>query len=124
MTEAVNRSNIFSRIQHALLVTHLDNERVEGKSGAMATNEAAATSAATASTPPNPANLITALTTAFKLQSGEAASGARIAQLLEQNMGHLGELMRQGKLTAAQIQQVRLLVNQVRFLYLTGASYL
>jgi transcription initiation factor TFIID subunit 12 len=88
----------------------------------MATNEAAA--ATTASTPPNPANLITALTTAFKLQSGEAASGARIAQLLEQNMGHLGELMRQGKLTAAQIQQVRLLVNQVRFLYLTGASYL
>ncbi|KAG2107725.1 transcription initiation factor TFIID subunit A-domain-containing protein [Suillus discolor] len=76
----------------------------------MATNEAATTTA-----PPNPANIITALTSAFKSQNGEAASNTRIAQLLEQNMGQLGELMRQGKLTAVQIQQVRLLLNQVRF---------
>lgn len=68
----------------------------------MATNEAAATSA-----PPTPANIITALTSAFKSQNGEAASSTRIAQLLEQNMGQLGELMRQGKLTAVQIQQLK-----------------
>jgi transcription initiation factor TFIID subunit 12 len=86
----------------------------------MATNEATATTAA----PPNPANIITALTSAFKSQNGEAASSTRIAQLLEQNMGQLGELMRQGKLTAVQIQQVRRLLNQVRFIYLTRASYL
>jgi len=82
-----------------------------------------ATSEAAASTPPNPANIITALTTAFKTQNGEALSGPRIAQLLEQNMGQLGELMRQGKLTAVQIQQVRLLLNQVRFICLIGTSY-
>jgi transcription initiation factor TFIID subunit 12 len=69
----------------------------------MATNEATATTAA----PPNPANIITALTSAFKSQNGEAASSTRIAQLLEQNMGQLGELMRQGKLTAVQIQQLK-----------------
>lgn len=68
----------------------------------MATNEAA-----TPSVPPNPANIITALTSAFKSQNGEAASSTRIAQLLEQNMGQLGELMRQGKLTAVQIQQLK-----------------
>ncbi|KAG1812169.1 transcription initiation factor TFIID subunit A-domain-containing protein [Suillus subaureus] len=68
----------------------------------MATNEAATTAA-----PPNPANIITALTSAFKSQNGEAASSTRIAQLLEQNMGQLGELMRQGKLTAVQIQQLK-----------------
>ncbi|KAG1751352.1 AFG1-like ATPase-domain-containing protein [Suillus paluster] len=56
---------------------------------------------------PNPANIITALTSAFKSQNGEAASSTRIAQLLEQNMGQLGELMRQGKLTAVQIQQLK-----------------
>ncbi|KAG1890042.1 transcription initiation factor TFIID subunit A-domain-containing protein [Suillus subluteus] len=67
----------------------------------MATNEAATTAA------PNPANIITALTSAFKSQNGEAASSTRIAQLLEQNMGQLGELMRQGKLTAVQIQQLK-----------------
>ncbi|KAG2363310.1 transcription initiation factor TFIID subunit A-domain-containing protein [Suillus spraguei] len=66
----------------------------------MATNEAA-------TAPPNPANIITALTSAFKTQNGEAASSTRIAQLLEQNMGQLGELMRQGKLTAVQIQQLK-----------------
>ncbi|KAG2352206.1 transcription initiation factor TFIID subunit A-domain-containing protein [Suillus spraguei] len=68
----------------------------------MATNEAATTAA-----PGNPMNIITALTSAFKSQNGEAASSSRIAQLLEQNMGQLGELMRQGKLTAVQIQQLK-----------------
>jgi transcription initiation factor TFIID subunit 12 len=86
----------------------------------MATNEAAASGSASA----NSANIITALSTAFKNQNGEALSGPRIAQLLEQNMGQLGELMRQGKLTAVQIQQVRRLLNQVRFIYLTRTFYL
>ncbi|KAG2071998.1 hypothetical protein BDR04DRAFT_1191652 [Suillus decipiens] len=67
----------------------------------MATNEA------TTAVPGNPTNIITALTSAFKSQNGEAASSSRIAQLLEQNMGQLGELMRQGKLTAVQIQQLK-----------------
>jgi transcription initiation factor TFIID subunit 12 len=88
----------------------------------MATNEAAASGSAT--TNPANANIITALSTAFKNQNGEALSGPRIAQLLEQNMGQLGELMRQGKLTAVQIQQVRRLLNQVRFIYLTRTFYL
>ncbi|OJA12653.1 hypothetical protein AZE42_08699 [Rhizopogon vesiculosus] len=61
----------------------------------MATNEAA-------SAAPNPANIITALTSVFKSPNGES-----LAQLLEQNMGQLGELMRQGKLTAVQIQQLK-----------------
>jgi transcription initiation factor TFIID subunit 12 len=78
----------------------------------MATNEAAPAV-------PNPANIITALTSVFKSPNGES-----LAQLLEQNMGQLGELMRQGKLTAVQIQQVRRILKEVRFLYLTGAYYL
>lgn len=65
--------------------------------------------------PPNPLNIITALTSAFKSQNGKAASSMCIAQLLKQNMGQLGKLMQQGKLTAIQIQQVHLLLNQVRF---------
>ncbi|KAG1801036.1 uncharacterized protein HD556DRAFT_1503211 [Suillus plorans] len=55
--------------------------------------------------PPNPLNIITALTSAFKSQNGKAASSMCIAQLLKQNMGQLGKLMQQGKLTAIQIQQ-------------------
>lgn len=57
--------------------------------------------------PPNPANIITALGNAFKSQNGESITGERIAQLLAQNMGQLGELARQGKLNPQQIQQVR-----------------
>jgi transcription initiation factor TFIID subunit 12 len=62
----------------------------------------------TTPTPQNPANIITALGNAFKSQNGEPITGERIAQLLAQNMGQLGELARQGKLNAQQIQQVRL----------------
>lgn len=57
--------------------------------------------------PQNPANIITALGNAFKSQNGEPITGERIAQLLAQNMGQLGELARQGKLNPQQIQQVR-----------------
>ncbi|KAF9227215.1 hypothetical protein BS17DRAFT_793742 [Gyrodon lividus] len=68
----------------------------------MATNETTATPA-----PQNPANIITALGNAFKSQNGEPITGERIAQLLAQNMGQLGELARQGKLNAQQIQQLK-----------------
>ena len=57
--------------------------------------------------PQNPANIITALGNAFQSQNGEPITGERIAQLLAQNMGQLGELARQGKLNPQQIQQVR-----------------
>ncbi|KAG8214055.1 transcription initiation factor TFIID subunit A-domain-containing protein [Butyriboletus roseoflavus] len=55
----------------------------------------------------NPANIITALGNAFKSQNGESITGERIAQLLAQNMGQLGELARQGKLNPQQIQQLK-----------------
>jgi transcription initiation factor TFIID subunit 12 len=71
---------------------------------AMATNETPATPVPA---PQNPANIITALGNAFKSHNGEPITGERIAQLLAQNMGQLGELARQGKLNAQQIQQVR-----------------
>jgi len=57
--------------------------------------------------PQNPANIITALGNAFKNQNGESITGERIAQLLAQNMGQLGELARQGKLNHQQIQQLK-----------------
>ncbi|KAF8444776.1 transcription initiation factor TFIID subunit A-domain-containing protein [Boletus edulis BED1] len=57
--------------------------------------------------PQNPANIITALGNAFKSQNGESITGERIAQLLAQNMGQLGELARQGKLNPQQIQQLK-----------------
>ena len=66
-----------------------------------------ATNASESPAPQNPANIITALGNAFKSQNGEPITGERIAQLLAQNMGQLGELARQGKLNPQQIQQVR-----------------
>lgn len=82
----------------------LRSTRVPRSATAMATNssESPATPAAQ-----NPANIITALGNAFKNQNGEPITGERIAQLLAQNMGQLGELARQGKLNPQQIQQVR-----------------
>ncbi|KAG9316746.1 transcription initiation factor TFIID subunit A-domain-containing protein [Chiua virens] len=55
----------------------------------------------------SPANIITALGNAFKNQNGEPIASERIAQLLAQNMGQLGELARQGKLSPQQIQQLK-----------------
>ena len=69
---------------------------------ATTSSESPATSA-----PQNPTNIITALGNAFKIQNGEPITPERIAQLLAQNMGQLGELARQGKLNQQQIQQVR-----------------
>jgi len=71
------------------------------------TASAAATPATLGQPSSNPANIITALGNAFKNQNGEPITGERIAQLLAQNMGQLGELARQGKLNSQQIQQVR-----------------
>jgi transcription initiation factor TFIID subunit 12 len=66
-----------------------------------------ATNASESSAQQNPANIITALGNAFKIQNGEHITGERIAQLLAQNMGQLGELARQGKLNPQQIQQLK-----------------
>ncbi|THH13164.1 hypothetical protein EW146_g7026 [Bondarzewia mesenterica] len=57
---------------------------------------------------PNQANsIITALGNAFKSQTGDPLPGDRIAQLLLQNMGQLGELAKQGKLNQQQIMQLK-----------------
>ncbi|KAH7913255.1 transcription initiation factor TFIID subunit A-domain-containing protein [Hygrophoropsis aurantiaca] len=66
----------------------------------MATNDASAA-------PTTNANIITALGNAWKDQNGGPLSGEKIAQLLVQNMGQLGELAKQGKLNNQQIQQLR-----------------
>ena len=58
------------------------------------------------STPNQAASIITALGNAFKTQTGDPLPGDRIAQLLLQNMGPLGELAKQGKLNQQQIMQV------------------
>lgn len=53
------------------------------------------------------ANIITALGSAFKSQTGEPVSNDKIAQLLIQNMAQLGELAKQGKLNQQQIMQLK-----------------
>ncbi|GBE80655.1 hypothetical protein SCP_0303730 [Sparassis crispa] len=45
--------------------------------------------------------------TSTPMQNGDPVSTDRIAQLLLQNMGQLGELAKQGKLNAAQVRQLR-----------------
>ncbi|EMD33607.1 hypothetical protein CERSUDRAFT_117708 [Gelatoporia subvermispora B] len=52
-------------------------------------------------------NIISALSSAFKSQTGDPLSGDRIAQLLLQNMSQLSELAKQGKLNQAQILQLK-----------------
>jgi hypothetical protein len=52
-------------------------------------------------------NIITALGQVFKLQGDTTMSSERIAHMLAQNMGQLGELAKQGKLNQQQIAQVR-----------------
>ena len=75
------------------------------------TSTSAATTPAASGQPSSAqANIITALGNAFKTQNGEPITNERIAQLLAQNMGQLGELARQGKLNTQQVQQVRGLV--------------
>jgi len=54
-----------------------------------------------------PNNIITALGQVFKAQTGDSMSSERIAQMLVTNMGQLGELAKQGKLSHTQIMQVR-----------------
>ncbi|KAL4074075.1 transcription initiation factor TFIID subunit A-domain-containing protein [Scleroderma citrinum] len=79
------------------------------QSGAPTPTSTSAPTPATTSQAPSssPANIITALGNAFKNQNGEPITGERIAQLLAQNMGQLGELARQGKLNSQQIQQLK-----------------
>ncbi|KIJ68128.1 hypothetical protein HYDPIDRAFT_165832 [Hydnomerulius pinastri MD-312] len=94
-------------------------DKARHKQHAMATNPSETTPATSA--PPNPANIITALGNAFKSQNGEPITGERIAQLLAQNMGQLGELARQGKLNAQQIQQLKEYAERYKTPGATGA---
>ncbi|KAI0755891.1 transcription initiation factor TFIID subunit A-domain-containing protein [Irpex lacteus] len=66
-----------------------------------------APSASTAPNGQNNSNIIQALGQVFKAQTGDDLSGERIAQLLLQNMSHLGELAKQGKLNQSQIAQLK-----------------
>ena len=52
-------------------------------------------------------NIIAALSTAFKTSTGENLQHDKIAQLLLQNMDQISELAKQGRLSQAQIEQVR-----------------
>lgn len=54
-----------------------------------------------------PANIIAALSTAFRSSTGESLQNDKIAALLMQNMEQISELAKQGRLTQAQIQQAR-----------------
>ncbi|KAA1471818.1 hypothetical protein DENSPDRAFT_837914 [Dentipellis sp. KUC8613] len=58
------------------------------------------------------ANIITALGNAFKQSTGDPPSSERIAQMLLQNMGQLGELAKQGKLNHQQIMQLKEYANK------------
>ena len=53
-----------------------------------------------------PINIITALSTAFKTQTGENIQNDRIAALLLQHMPQIDELEKKGKLNNQQILQV------------------
>ncbi|KAI0683005.1 transcription initiation factor TFIID subunit A-domain-containing protein [Cytidiella melzeri] len=64
-------------------------------------------SAVAASSKPSSTNIIQALGQVFKMQTGDDIPGERIAQLLLQNMNHLGELAKQGKLNQHQIMQLK-----------------
>ncbi|KAI0044236.1 hypothetical protein FA95DRAFT_1545441 [Auriscalpium vulgare] len=66
---------------------------------------ATTTPAQTAQTQQN--SIIAALGQAFKVQGGEPIPNERIAQLLQQNMGQLGELAKQGKLSQQQIMHLK-----------------
>ncbi|EPT04559.1 hypothetical protein FOMPIDRAFT_1039917 [Fomitopsis schrenkii] len=55
----------------------------------------------------NTANIITALGNAYKTQTGDPLPSDKIAQLLIQNMSQLSELAKHGKLTQAQILQLK-----------------
>ncbi|KAH9839256.1 transcription initiation factor TFIID subunit A-domain-containing protein [Rhodofomes roseus] len=61
----------------------------------------------TPSSSSNTANIITALGNAYKTQTGDPLPSDKIAQLLIQNMSQLSELAKHGKLTQAQILQLK-----------------
>ncbi|KZT63881.1 hypothetical protein DAEQUDRAFT_733365 [Daedalea quercina L-15889] len=69
----------------------------------MSTPSSTPTNASTSNT----ANIITALGNAYKTQTGDPLPSDKIAQLLIQNMSQLSELAKHGKLTQAQILQLK-----------------
>ncbi|KAH9935726.1 uncharacterized protein B0H18DRAFT_1082409 [Fomitopsis serialis] len=72
----------------------------------------------TPSSTSNTANIITALGNAYKTQTGDPLPSDKIAQLLIQNMSQLSELAKHGKLTQAQILQLKEYADKHK----TGAS--
>ena len=59
---------------------------------------------------PGTSNILNALTSALKTHMGEMGND-RLASLLLQNMPQLSELTKQGKVTQAQLMQVRCTLN-------------
>jgi transcription initiation factor TFIID subunit 12 len=70
--------------------------------------------AANSASPPNVAQgpnahtngIIQALGNAFKSQTGDVLNNSQIAKLLQANIGQLGQLAKDGKLSQSQILQV------------------
>lgn len=77
----------------------------------MASSSTAATAPANGlqGTSPNAMTIITALGNAFKSQTGGQLDNTQIAKLLQNNIGQLGQLAKEGKLSQQQILQVRAL---------------
>lgn len=73
---------------------------------ASASTSTGAQAAATAATQKANANIIAALSSAFKTSTGESLQHDKIAQLLIANMDQISELAKQGRLSQAQIEQV------------------
>ena len=74
---------------------------------------AAANSSSSAQQPQATANIIAALSSAFKSSTGESLQNDKIASLLLANMEQITALEKQGRLTHAQIQQVRASFAQI-----------
>ncbi|THH07017.1 hypothetical protein EW145_g3674 [Phellinidium pouzarii] len=68
---------------------------------------AASPSPATAQNTTTPANIIAALSSAFKTSTGESLQNDKIASLLLANMEQITELAKQGRLSQTQITQLR-----------------
>ncbi|KAI0310655.1 transcription initiation factor TFIID subunit A-domain-containing protein [Amylostereum chailletii] len=71
------------------------------------TSSPAPTTTLAAQTPPATASIITALGNAFKTENGEQPQNEYIAKLLNDNMGQLSDLAKQGKLNSQQIAQLK-----------------
>lgn len=75
----------------------------------MAANSTSPSNQAASASNGQASGIIQALGNAFKNQTGGAIDNTQIAKLLQSNIGQLGQLAKDGKLTQAQILQVKLI---------------